>query len=85
MSLSRQFGDKIIFFENADSVAAKLAREGWRSLRDNFPHFDPVLYGREISVGVSFEIASPFLPAMTKHGLPLLLHQINNFFPVTIV
>lgn len=34
--LSRQFGDKIIFFENADSVAAKLAREGLNEMKAEF-------------------------------------------------
>ena len=31
--LSRQLGDKIIFFEKADSVASKLAREGLDKMR----------------------------------------------------
>lgn len=34
--LSRQLGDKIIFFENADSVAAKLAREGLNEMKGEF-------------------------------------------------
>lgn len=34
--LSRQFGDKIIFFENADTVAAKLAREGLDEMKREF-------------------------------------------------
>ena len=34
--LSRQFGDKIIFFEKADSVASKLAREGLDKMRNEF-------------------------------------------------
>jgi hypothetical protein len=34
--LSRQLGDKIIFFQNADSVAAKLARQGLNEMRSEF-------------------------------------------------
>ncbi len=34
--LSRQSGDKIIFFENADSVAGKLAREGLNEMKKKF-------------------------------------------------
>ncbi len=34
--LSRQFGDKIIFFQNADPVAAKLARKGLDEMRSEF-------------------------------------------------
>ena len=34
--LSRQFGDKIIFFQNADSVASELAREGLDKMRSEF-------------------------------------------------
>ena len=34
--LSRQFGDKIIFFENADSSASRLAREGLNEMRSEF-------------------------------------------------
>jgi len=34
--LSRSYGDKIIFFENADSVAAKLAREDLNEMKKEF-------------------------------------------------
>jgi hypothetical protein len=34
--LSRQMGDKIIFFQNADSVAAKLARDGLDEMKAEF-------------------------------------------------
>ncbi len=34
--LSRSFEDKIIFFQNADSVAAKLAREGLHKMKNNY-------------------------------------------------
>jgi hypothetical protein len=34
--LSRQLGDKIIFFRNADSVAAKLARESLDEMKSEF-------------------------------------------------
>ena len=34
--LSRQLGIKIIFFENADSVAAKLARDGLNEMKAEF-------------------------------------------------
>jgi hypothetical protein len=34
--LSRQIGDKIIFFENADSVAGKLTREGLNEMKKEF-------------------------------------------------
>lgn len=35
-SLSRQLGDKIIFFENADTVAVKLAKEALNKMRSEF-------------------------------------------------
>ena len=34
--LSRQLGDRIIFFENADTLASKLAREGLDEMKDVF-------------------------------------------------
>ena len=34
--LSRQLGNKIIFFENADSLASKLAREGLNEMKSEF-------------------------------------------------
>lgn len=34
--LSRQLGDKVIFFENADSIAPKLAREGLNEMKSEF-------------------------------------------------
>lgn len=34
--LSRQFGDKIIYFQNADSLAAKLARYGLSEMKQQF-------------------------------------------------
>jgi hypothetical protein len=33
---SRQLGDKVIFFENADSVASKLAAEGLKQMKQEF-------------------------------------------------
>jgi hypothetical protein len=34
--LSRQFGDKIIFFENIDSAGLKLARDGLKEMKSEF-------------------------------------------------
>ena len=34
--LSRQFGDKIIYFENIDSAGLKLAQDGLRKMKNEF-------------------------------------------------
>ena len=34
--LSRQYGDKVIFFENADSIAVQLAQQGLTEMKKQF-------------------------------------------------